>query len=82
MARFNHLKGCFGLLPTPYRQDYEIHLPDYVPRPTCSNGAASLPRWSSAPQPVRWPWMRKREQVPIQIEVIKDEVEHYPFGAE
>ena len=28
MARFNHLKGCFGLLPTPYRDDYEIHLPD------------------------------------------------------
>ena len=28
MARFNHLKGCFGLLPTPYTPDYEIHLPD------------------------------------------------------
>jgi len=28
MARFNHLKGCFGLLPTPYTEDYEIHLPD------------------------------------------------------
>lgn len=28
MARFNHLKGCFGLLPTPYRADYEIHIPD------------------------------------------------------
>ncbi len=28
MARFNHLKGCFGLLPTPYRDDYEIHIPD------------------------------------------------------
>jgi 4-hydroxy-tetrahydrodipicolinate synthase len=24
MARFNHLKGVFGLLPTPYNQDYEI----------------------------------------------------------
>jgi dihydrodipicolinate synthase/N-acetylneuraminate lyase len=24
MARFNHLKGVFGLLPTPYRDDYEI----------------------------------------------------------
>jgi 4-hydroxy-tetrahydrodipicolinate synthase len=28
MKRFNHLKGVFGLLPTPYRHDYEIHLPD------------------------------------------------------
>ena len=28
MARFDHLKGCFGLLPTPYTEDYEIHLPD------------------------------------------------------
>ncbi len=28
MARFNHLKGCFGLLPTPYTADYEIHIPD------------------------------------------------------
>ena len=28
MARFNHLKGCFGLLPTPYDVDYEIHIPD------------------------------------------------------
>lgn len=28
MARFNHLKGCFGLLPTPYHEDYEIHIPD------------------------------------------------------
>lgn len=24
MARFNHLKGIFGLLPTPYAEDYEI----------------------------------------------------------
>lgn len=24
MARFNHLKGVFGLLPTPYTEDYEI----------------------------------------------------------
>ncbi len=28
MARFDHLKGVFGLLPTPYREDYEIHTPD------------------------------------------------------
>lgn len=28
MARFNHLKGCFGLLPTPYDADYEIRIPD------------------------------------------------------
>src|SRR6476619_320605 len=28
MARFDHLKGVFGLLPTPYRDDYEIHTPD------------------------------------------------------
>ena len=28
MARFEHLKGVFGLLPTPYREDYEIHTPD------------------------------------------------------
>jgi 4-hydroxy-tetrahydrodipicolinate synthase len=28
MARFDHLKGCFGLLPTPYTEDYEIHIPD------------------------------------------------------
>ena len=24
MARFEHLKGIFGLLPTPYREDFEI----------------------------------------------------------
>lgn len=24
MARFNHLKGVFGLLPTPYSEDFEI----------------------------------------------------------
>ena len=24
MARFDHLKGVFGLLPTPYTEDYEI----------------------------------------------------------
>src|SRR5438874_8896444 len=24
MAKFNHLKGVFGLLPTPYAPDYEI----------------------------------------------------------
>jgi 4-hydroxy-tetrahydrodipicolinate synthase len=28
MARFNHLKGVFGLLPTPYHEDYEIHTAD------------------------------------------------------
>ena len=28
MARFNHMKGIFGLLPTPYQEDYEIHMPD------------------------------------------------------
>ncbi len=28
MARFDHLKGCFGLLPTPYTEEYEIHIPD------------------------------------------------------
>ncbi len=28
MARFNHLKGVFGLLPTPYAEDFEIYTPD------------------------------------------------------
>ena len=28
MPRFNHLKGVFGLLPTPYTEDYEIHTAD------------------------------------------------------
>ena len=28
MARFDHMKGVFGLLPTPYTPDYEIHLAD------------------------------------------------------
>jgi 4-hydroxy-tetrahydrodipicolinate synthase len=28
MVRFDHLKGVFGLLPTPYRADYEIHTAD------------------------------------------------------
>ncbi len=28
MARFDHLKGVFGLLPTPYHDDYEIHTAD------------------------------------------------------
>jgi len=28
MARFDHMKGVFGLLPTPYTEDYEIHTPD------------------------------------------------------
>jgi 4-hydroxy-tetrahydrodipicolinate synthase len=28
MARFDNMKGVFGLLPTPYKEDYEIHIPD------------------------------------------------------
>ncbi len=28
MPRFNHLKGIFGLLPTPYAEDFEIFTPD------------------------------------------------------
>jgi 4-hydroxy-tetrahydrodipicolinate synthase len=28
MARFDHLKGVFGLLPTPYQDDLEIHTAD------------------------------------------------------
>ena len=28
MPRFDHLKGVFGLLPTPYQADYEIHTAD------------------------------------------------------
>lgn len=28
MARFDHLKGVFGLLPTPYTEDYHIHTAD------------------------------------------------------
>jgi hypothetical protein len=28
MPRFNHMKGVFGLLPTPYTGDYEIHTAD------------------------------------------------------
>ena len=28
MARFEHLKGVFGLLPTPYQDDLEIDIPD------------------------------------------------------
>lgn len=28
MPRFDHLKGVFGLLPTPYAEDYEIYTPD------------------------------------------------------
>jgi 4-hydroxy-tetrahydrodipicolinate synthase len=28
MARFDHLKGVFGLLPTPYTEDFEIHAGD------------------------------------------------------
>jgi 4-hydroxy-tetrahydrodipicolinate synthase len=27
-ARVNHLKGVFGLLPTPYTEDFEIYTPD------------------------------------------------------
>jgi 4-hydroxy-tetrahydrodipicolinate synthase len=40
MARFNHLKGVFGLLPTPYQADYEIHIPDLkaVAEFCCSSG--------------------------------------------
>jgi 4-hydroxy-tetrahydrodipicolinate synthase len=29
-ARFDHLKGVFGLLPTPYQPDYEILTPDLL----------------------------------------------------
>jgi 4-hydroxy-tetrahydrodipicolinate synthase len=28
MPRFDHLKGVFGLLPTPYQEDFEIHTAD------------------------------------------------------
>ena len=28
MARFEKLTGCFGLPPTPYREDLEIHEDD------------------------------------------------------
>jgi dihydrodipicolinate synthase/N-acetylneuraminate lyase len=28
MARFDHMRGVFGLLPTPYTEDYEIHTVD------------------------------------------------------
>jgi len=28
MTRFNHFKGVFGLLPTPYTEDYDIHTAD------------------------------------------------------
>jgi 4-hydroxy-tetrahydrodipicolinate synthase len=28
MARFDHMKGIFGLLPTPYKEDLEIHTAD------------------------------------------------------
>ncbi|MBX0328585.1 dihydrodipicolinate synthase family protein [Oscillochloris sp. ZM17-4] len=28
MTRFPYMRGVFGLLPTPYREDYEIHTPD------------------------------------------------------
>lgn len=28
VTRFDHLKGVFGLLPTPYRPDYSIHTED------------------------------------------------------
>src|SRR5215475_4352446 len=30
MPRFDHLKGVFGLLPTPYRDDYEILTSDLL----------------------------------------------------
>ena len=28
MAPFDHMKGVFGLLPTPYRDNYELHTED------------------------------------------------------
>ena len=28
MARFDSMKGIFGLLPTPYKEDLEIHTDD------------------------------------------------------
>lgn len=28
MSKFPHMKGVFGLLPTPYKPDFEIHTPD------------------------------------------------------
>ena len=28
MARFDNMKGIFGLLPTPYKEDLEIHTDD------------------------------------------------------
>lgn len=28
MARFEHMKGVFGLLPTPYTEDLEIYTAD------------------------------------------------------
>ena len=28
MTRFDDMKGVFGLLPTPYREDLEIHIDD------------------------------------------------------
>ena len=28
MTRFDQMKGIFGLLPTPYREDLEIHTED------------------------------------------------------
>ena len=28
MTRFNDMKGVFGLLPTPYKEDLEIHNDD------------------------------------------------------
>ncbi len=30
MGRFEHMKGVFGLLPTPYTEDYEIHTADLL----------------------------------------------------
>ena len=40
MARFEEMKGVFGLLPTPYQEDYEIHIPDLkaVAEFCCSSG--------------------------------------------
>lgn len=49
MARFDHLKGVFGLLPTPYNPDYTIHGADL--------GAAAEFCCSSGQHGVVWPVM-------------------------
>ncbi len=40
MTKFTHMKGLFGLLPTPYRDDLEIHTEDLkrVARFCCETG--------------------------------------------